>query len=91
MSMPSDTKKTSVGSGMLCTVCQGQKYTLRPRKSKLIETLQLLLCDACFTAKREPRWAIILVARAQGVDAVADYVKHERYIGDPILLDELVD
>lgn len=74
-----------------CTVCHGHKFSLRPRKSKLIPTVQLFLCDGCFTAKREPRWAIVLVARTQGVDAVAEWVKHERYVGDPILLDELVD
>lgn len=75
---------------MLCTVCQKQKHQLRPRKSKLIDGVQLYLCDTCFDNKKEPRWAIILVARSSGVDSVSDWVKNNRYFGDPIMLNELV-
>lgn len=74
-----------------CTVCDLPKNQLRPRKSKLVPGIQLFLCDSCFVGKREPRWAIILIARQDGHEAVAEWVKNNRYVGEPILLDELVD
>ena len=83
------TKQTN--KDMLCTVCHGQKNALRPRKSKLLPNVQLFLCDTCFISKKEPRWAIVLVARANGHEAVADWIKHNRYVGDPIMIDELID
>jgi len=76
---------------MRCTVCNKPKHQLRPRKSKLVLGIQLFLCDECFAGKKEPRWAIILVARSQGHDAVSEWIKSNRYVGDPILLEELVD
>lgn len=82
---------TTNQSDMRCTVCHNQKHALRTRKSKLIPSVQLFLCDGCFTAKREPRWAIVLVARSQGHDAVSDWVKNNRYVGEPILLSDLID
>lgn len=75
---------------MLCTVCHKQKNSLRPRKSKLIPNIQLFLCEACFIGKKEPRWAIVLVARQKGHEAVADWVKNEKYVGEPILLSDIV-
>lgn len=81
---------TSETNDMRCTVCKQQKHTLRPRKSKLISGLQMYLCDGCFVGKKEPRFAIILHARSDGAASVADYVKNHRYVGDPILLTDLV-
>ncbi len=82
---------TTNTNSMKCTVCHGQKFKLRPRKSKLIPNVQMFLCDACFVGKKEPRWAIILVARSSGHVAVSDWVKNNRYVGEPIMLDELID
>lgn len=81
----------NANEGLRCTVCKKPKHSLRPRKSKLIPgSKQMFLCDDCFTNKREPRWAIILVARLEGPEAVTDWVKNHRYVGDPILLSDLV-
>ncbi|QIQ63038.1 hypothetical protein SEA_MOAB_178 [Streptomyces phage Moab] len=38
----------------------------------------------------EPRFAIILAGRSQGVDTVAEYVKNRRYCGADILAKELM-
>jgi hypothetical protein len=38
----------------------------------------------------EPRFAIILAGRAQGVDSVVEYVKNRRYCGNEILAKELM-
>lgn len=82
---------TNQNSGGKCTSCHAQKYKLRVRKSKLVNGVNLFLCDACFVGKKEPRWAIILIARQFGHEAVADWIKNNRYVGEPILLDELID
>jgi hypothetical protein len=79
-------------SNLVCTVCKKPKFSLRQRKSKLIPGgKQMFLCDECFKNKREPRWAIILVARSEGHEAVSDWIKNNRYVGEPILLSDLVD
>lgn len=78
-------------SDMRCTVCKKPKNSLRPRKSKLIPgNKQMFLCEECFTNKREPRWAIILMARSEGPESVTEWVKNHRYVGEPILLSDLV-
>ncbi|XAO35347.1 hypothetical protein SEA_FRANCOB_177 [Streptomyces phage Francob] len=38
----------------------------------------------------EPRFAIILAGRSQGVDVVSEYVKYRRYCGEDILAKELM-
>lgn len=75
---------------MVCTVCRQQKAALRVRNSKLIPGLRLMLCESCFNGKKEPRFAIILLARQGQVDKVLDYVKNNRYVGDPILLEDII-
>lgn len=79
-------------SEMNCTVCRQSKFTLRPRKSKLMPNMAMFLCNECFEARREPRFAIILVARDpnQGLSVVRDYIRQHRYTGDKIRADELV-
>lgn len=73
-----------------CTVCRQQKHELRPRKSKLIPGMQLWLCNACFSGKKEPRFAVILVGRRDGLEAVQEYLKSHRYVGEDIPASELV-
>ena len=75
---------------LTCTVCKRHKFTLRPRKSKLISNMAMFLCNECFEAKREPRFAVIMVARRDGVSAVREYIKNHRYYGDKIKAEELV-
>lgn len=79
---------------LVCTVCAKQKANLRPRKSKLMPGQPtMFLCGECFEAKREPRFAVILVARDREHDGLArarDYIRHHRYYGDKIRAEELV-
>lgn len=80
---------------MRCTVCREQKIQLRPRKSKLMKDLQLYLCNDCFTNKREPRFAIIMVGRkdskeGKGLARVEEYLRLHRYAGEEILARDLI-
>ena len=85
---------TNATSGMPCTVCQRHKHQLRPRKSKLIEGMQMWLCNDCFVSKKEPRFAIIMRGRKDaqkglGLDSVAEYLRLHRYEGEEILAVDL--
>jgi len=77
---------------MTCTVCRRHKAQLRARKSKLMPDTAMWLCNECFDAKREPRWAVIMVARdpEQGLKVVKDYIKSHRYFGDKITANEIL-
>lgn len=77
---------------MTCTVCRRHRAQLRPRKSKLMPNTPMFLCNECFEAKREPRWAVIMVARdpEQGIVAVRDYIRTRRYYGDKITAEEIL-
>lgn len=78
-------------SSAVCAVCSKPKSELRKRKSKLITGLTMLVCDSCYSGKKEPRWAIILVGRNNKNDPrVAELVKNKRYVGEPILLEDLM-
>lgn len=81
---------TQTRTDLTCTVCRRHRATLRPRRSKLLPGITLFLCNECFEAKREPRFAIILVARKEGVSTVRDYIRNHRYYGDKIRAEELV-
>lgn len=81
---------TSKTTELSCTVCRKQKFNLRPRKSKLLPSMPMFLCNECFEEKREPRFLVIMVARKEGVTAVRDYIRHHRYYGDKIRAEELV-
>jgi hypothetical protein len=75
---------------VVCSVCSGHREQLHPKKSKLLKTVTLFLCNDCLKNNREPRYLIILVGRTRGPAAVLDYVKHHRYAGEPILAKELI-
>lgn len=75
---------------VVCSVCSAHRETLHPKKSKLLKTVTLYLCNECLKGNREPRYLIILVGRTKGPAAVLDYVKHHRYAGEPILAKELL-
>lgn len=83
---------TTGKSDLTCTVCRRPKNSLRPRKSKLITGMQMFLCNECFDGKREPRFAVIMVARdpQRGLREVKDYIRNHRYYGDKIKAEELV-
>lgn len=80
---------TQTRTDLTCTVCRKHRANLRPRKSKLLSAT-LFLCNECFDEKREPRFAVILVARRDGVSSVRDYIRNHRYYGDKIRAEELV-
>lgn len=78
-------------SSAVCAVCSKPKASLRKRKSKLIVGNTMLVCDSCYAGKKEPRWAIILVARKDRNDPrVAELVKNRRYVGDDIKFEDLI-
>lgn len=83
---------TTPRTDLQCTVCRKHKANLRPRKSKLIPSLPVMfLCGECYEAKREPRFAVIMVARDpnQGLPVVRDYIRQHRYFGEKITAEEL--
>lgn len=78
--------------GITCQVCGKQRDpgTIHPRQSKLIKTVKnMLICNKCDAEKKEPRSFIIIVARAKGIEAVADYIENKRYEGPPLLAEEI--
>jgi len=74
---------------ILCYSCNKSKNQLSAKKSSLIP-INLLMCESCITSKFEPRWVIILAGRQFGSDHVKEFVVKRKYIGDPILADELL-
>jgi hypothetical protein len=74
---------------ILCYSCNKSKNQLNARKSTLIP-INLLMCETCVSSKFEPRWVIILAGRQFGSDHVKEFVVKRRYIGEPILADELL-
>ncbi len=83
---------TEPRTDLICTVCRGHRAQFKTRKSKLIPSMTLVLCSDCIDLGREPRFAIIMVARdpEQGLVKVRDYIKHHRYVGDKIEAKELI-
>lgn len=76
------------GSKLLCTVCKGQKNEYHTRQSRLLPDLTLILCGECFDGKKEPRFAIIMAGRLQGINAVRDYLRNHRYVGEELKAEE---
>lgn len=74
---------------ILCSSCSKQKNELTPRASKLVPKTKLFLCGECIENRFEPRWLIILTARAKGIAAVEVYIKKRRYVGREITLKEI--
>lgn len=50
----------------------------------------MFLCNNCFDNKLEPRWAVILIARRDGIGAVRDYIRTHRYSGEKIRAEEIL-
>lgn len=75
---------------VVCSVCSGHRETLHPKKSKLLKTVTLFLCNDCLKGNKEPRYLIILVGRTKGPQAVLDYVKNHRYDGAEITAKEIL-
>jgi len=80
-----------ITQGVSCEVCNMQRAPgeIHSRESRLLKGTRLLICNKCDVAKKEPRGFIIIVAQTRGADAVADYIKNERYVGKPITAKEI--
>lgn len=52
--------------------------------------MPMFLCNDCFEKKYEPRFAVILKARTDGIASVRDYIRNHKYSGDKITAEELV-
>ena len=74
----------------ICASCRNQKHHLTMRKSRLKPDTALLLCDTCIKNRLEPRWIVMMIGRSEGFDAIKDYIRPQRYIGEPILLEDMV-
>lgn len=74
---------------MRCTSCDKPKNELKQKKSRLLPGVPMLLCQECLDAKREPRGFVVLAARENGLDYVANWIKPQRYVGEPITLREV--
>ena len=76
-------------NNLVCMCCRLPKRELHAKKSALISSMMLNLCNECIANKREPRFIIILYGRQHGIETVAEYLDNDRYVGDPILAKEL--
>lgn len=75
---------------MLCYSCGKQKNELQPKKSVIMEGIQLFMCQTCIDSKFEPRWVIILGGRQKGPQVVREYIVKRLYIGKTITAEELI-
>ena len=48
------------------------------------------MCQTCIDSKYEPRWTIILAYHQGGMDAVASHINKNLYLGEKILVEELL-
>lgn len=74
---------------LVCTVCDKPKHALKQKKSRLLPGVPMMICQDCMDAKREPRGFVVLAAREHGLDYVANWIKPQRYVGEPITLREI--
>lgn len=80
----------------VCTSCRKPKASLKAKKSKALPGTQMYLCQDCLDNKREPRGFIVLAGRQaldrgeNPIEELAFWIKHHRYLGEPITLRELV-
>lgn len=72
---------------MRCSVCGEERRNITATKSA-VSKYRFFCCGAC--SGYEPRWLLILVGRAQGVDAVKEIVSKGRYRGKEISMVELI-
>lgn len=74
----------------VCASCRQPKFKLTPKKSRLKPDMVLLLCETCIKQKFEPRGLVLLIGREKGTAAVADWIRPKRYVGAPILAEDLL-
>lgn len=74
---------------MKCQGCGTSKETLRIVPSKLMRT-KWNMCESCITQGFEPRWAIILTGRSEGMETIIEYIRKHKYVGDEITAKDIV-
>lgn len=74
---------------ILCYSCNKSKDKLSVKKSALLP-IKLLMCETCISNKLEPKWVVIVAGRQLGQNAVRNFIKNKKYIGDAITADELM-
>jgi hypothetical protein len=77
-------------SEVVCACCGRQHADLRAQKSRLLDGTKFMVCPSCKRGGFEPRYIIILVARSEGTDKVAEYIRDHKYHGEPILGREMI-
>lgn len=87
---------TAMSEAMICTSCKKPKAALKAKKSKALPGVPMYLCQECLDNRREPRGFLVLAGRQahdrgeNPIEALSYWIKHHRYLGDPITLRELV-
>lgn len=81
-----NTSKTT--NDIPCSSCDKFRHQLKAKKSKLLPTFTVYLCNDCISKKYEPRWIVIMAGRRYGAAYVKEYVENKRYVGEEILLRE---
>jgi hypothetical protein len=72
---------------MVCDSCGSQRNALTTQRSDIYKLMVVSFCNPCSESNMEPRWLIILAARA-GKD-VTLWLEEKRYIGEDILEKDL--
>ena len=75
---------------MLCYSCGKSKNELHPKKSAIMDGVQLFMCQVCIDARFEPRWVIILAGRQKGPETVREHIIKRLYVGRSISAEELI-
>lgn len=73
-----------------CYSCEEHRSDLMVKKSKIIKSLNLFICNRCYSAMFEPRWLIVLAGRQYGSNLVKTYVIDHLYHGEEISATELL-
>lgn len=75
---------------MKCQSCGKPKAELSIVSSKVMAGSKWNLCEDCKSNGYEPRWALILVGRSLGLDRIKTYISKRKYVGEEILLRDIV-
>ena len=73
-----------------CMSCGKQRDNLIPTNSELLPIMLLNMCKTCIRNGYEPRFVIVLKARADGINTVKTYLEEHKYVGEDITALELV-
>jgi len=82
----------SVPIPMRCSSCQFMVDVtqITRRKSKVIDSMHVSICDSCESRGLEPRHLIVIAARQNPKGRAAYYIKNDLYVGNSILASEIV-